>query len=89
MKKFFKIAMLVIASVLLFPKPVYAYLDPSVVTYVIQVVMGLAIAVGAVVYVYWRKAKQKVTEKLGIGDAAKKEVEDDVVMYDIHDDQNP
>ncbi len=89
MKKFFKIAMLVIASVLLFPKPVYAYLDPSVVTYVIQVVMGLAIAVGAVVYVYWRKAKQKVTEKLGIGDVAKKEVEDDVVMYDIHDDQNP
>ena len=89
MKKFFKIAMLVIATVLLFPKPVYAYLDPSVVTYVIQVVMGLAIAVGAVFYIYWRKAKQKVTEKLGISGDTKKEVEDEVVMYDIHEDQNP
>lgn len=89
MKKFFTIAILIIVIMLLFPKPVYAYLDPSVVTYVIQVVMGVAIAVGAVFYIYWRKAKQKVTEKLGIGDEAKKEVEDDVVMYDIHDDQNP
>lgn len=89
MKKFFKIAILIIVIMLLFPKPVYAYLDPSVVTYVIQVVMGLAIAVGAVFYIYWRKAKQKVTEKLGIDDEAKKEVEDDIVMYDIHDDQNP
>lgn len=89
MKRILKITILVISIMLLYPKPVYAYLDPSVVTYVIQVVMGLAIAVGAVVYVYWRKAKQKVTEKLGIGDEAKKEVEDDVVMYDIHDDQNP
>lgn len=74
---------------LLYPKPVYAYLDPSVVTYIIQVVVGVAIAVGAVFYVYWRKAKQKVTEKLGIGVETKKEVEDEVVMYDSRADQNP
>jgi len=88
MKKFFKIVIFVFVVGLLFPKPVHAYLDPSVVTYVVQVVAGLVIAVGAVFYVYWRKAKQKITEKLGIGDVTKKEVEDDVVTYDIHEDRN-
>ena len=33
-----------------------AYLDPSVMTYTIQVVAGVVVAVGAVVGVYWRKA---------------------------------
>lgn len=89
MKKILKITIFVITIMLLYPKPVFAYLDPSVVTYIIQVVMGLAIAVGAVFYVYWRKAKQKVTEKLGISGDTKKEVEDEVVMNDIHEDQNP
>ena len=56
-----------------------AYLDPSVMTYTIQVVAGVVVAVGAVVGIYWRKAKKKVQEKLGIDENAKKEVEDDVV----------
>lgn len=89
MKKLIKIAIFIIAVMLLYPKPVYAYLDPSVVTYVIQVVVGVAIAVGAVLYVYWNKAKQKVTNKLGIGDETKKEVEGDVVIYDIDDEKKP
>lgn len=32
-----------------------AYLDPSVMTYTIQVVAGVVVAVGAVIGVYWRK----------------------------------
>ncbi len=58
---------------------VNAYLDPSVMTYTIQVVAGIVVAVGAVVGIYWRKAKKKVQDKLGIDENAKKEVEDDVV----------
>jgi len=61
-----------------------AYLDPSVMTYTIQVVAGVVVAVGAVIGVYWRKAKKKVQEKMGIDENAKKEVEDDVV--EIKDD---
>jgi len=61
-----------------------AYLDPSVMTYTIQVVAGVVVAVGAVIGVYWRKAKKKVQEKMGIDENAKKEVEDDVV--EIQDD---
>lgn len=56
-----------------------AYLDPSVMTYAIQVVAGIAVALAAVVGVWWRKAKRKVQDKLGIDENAKKEVEEDVV----------
>jgi len=61
-----------------------AYLDPSVMTYAIQVVAGVVVAVGAVVGIYWRKAKKKVQDKMGIDENAKKEVEADVV--EIKDD---
>ena len=60
---------------------VAAYIDPSVMTYVIQVVAGIVVAVGAVVGVYWRKAKKKVQDKLGIDVNAKKEVEEDIVEF--------
>ena len=56
-----------------------AYLDPSVMTYTIQVAAGVVVAVGAVVGIYWRKAKRKVQDKLGIDENAKKTLEDDVV----------
>lgn len=56
-----------------------AYLDPSVMTYIIQVVAGVVVAVGAVVGVYWRKAKKKVQNSLGMDENAKKTVEEDVV----------
>lgn len=58
-----------------------AYLDPSVMTYVIQVVAGVVVAFGAVVGIHWRKAKKKVQDKLGIDENAKKEVEEDIVEF--------
>ena len=56
-----------------------AYLDPSVMTYTIQVVAGVVVAVGAVVGVYWRKAKKKVQNSLGMDENANKTVEEDVI----------
>jgi len=63
----------------------FAYLDPSVMTYTIQVVAGVVVAVGAVAGIYWRKAKKKVQDKLGIDENAKKSVEDDVVETSEND----
>ena len=40
------------------------------------------LAVGAAVTIYFRKAKKKVVEKLGIDENSKKEVEDDIVILD-------
>ena len=59
--------------------PVTLYIDPSVVTYLIQAVAGLVIAVGAAVGIYFRKAKKKVNDKLGIDENKNKEVETDEI----------
>ena len=47
-----------------------AYIDPSVVSF----------AAGAVLFVWWRKVKLKVSTKLGIDENAKKEKEEDLVI---------
>ena len=59
--------------------PVTLYIDPSVVTYLIQAVSGVVIAVGAAVGIYFRKAKKKVNDKLGIDENKNKEVETDEI----------
>ena len=61
--------------VFLMAMPAYAYIDPSVATAAVQIVAGIAVVVGAVVGVAWRRAKKKVQEKLGIDENAGKEVE--------------
>lgn len=79
MKKVFGKLYFVICFVLILTVNASAYLDPSVMTYAIQVVAGIAVAVGAVVGIYWRKAKKKVQDKLGIDENSKKEMEDEVI----------
>ena len=59
--------------------PVTLYIDPSVVTQLIQAVAGVVIAVGAVVGICFRKAKKKVNDKLGIDENKNKEVETDEI----------
>lgn len=66
-------------AMVLFAGHAFAYVDPSVMTYTIQVVAGVVVAVGAVAGVLWRRMKKKVQDKLGIDENAKKEVEDDIV----------
>ena len=56
------------------------YIDPSVMTYVIQAVAGIAIAIGAFVGIYFRKAKNKINKKLGIDENKNKEVETDEIV---------
>ena len=82
MKKTISILYFTLCFILLMSQTAFAYIDPSVMTYTIQAVAGVAIAVGAVVGIYWRKAKKKVQDKLGIDENAKKEVEEDVVTFD-------
>lgn len=77
MKLFTKLYVAALLLVL-YAVPAYAYLDPSVTTYAIQAVAGIVIAVGAGVGIYWRKAKKKAMDKLGIDENAKKVVEDDI-----------
>ena len=56
------------------------YIDPSVMTLTIQIVAGAAIAVGAFIGFYFRKARKKINEKLGIDENKNKEVESDEIV---------
>ncbi len=78
MKKIGKFVTLICISLILMINA-KAYLDPSVMTYTIQIVAGVVVTVGAVVGVYWRKMKKKLHHKLGVDENMKKEIEDDVI----------
>lgn len=56
------------------------YIDPSVMTYAIQAIAGIVIAVGAFVGIYFRKAKKKINDKMGIDENRNKEVESDEIV---------
>ena len=64
-----------------------AYIDPSVMTYLIQAIAGLAIAIGAGIGIYFRKAKKKINKKLGIDENRNKEVESDEIVVKKKDDK--
>ena len=81
MKKFWLVLNTLCFSLILMVQA-EAYLDPTVMTYTIQIVAGVVVAAGAVIGIWWRKAKKKVQDKLGIDENARKEVEDDIVEFD-------
>ena len=55
-----------------------AYVDPSVMSYTVQAIAGVAIALGVVFGVVWRKIKRGAGKALGRDENAGKEVEDEV-----------
>lgn len=57
-----------------------AYIDPSVMTYAIQAIAGIAIAIGAAVGIYFRKFKKKINNKIGVDENKNKEVESDDII---------
>ena len=69
------------ATVLALPflaEPAYAYVDPSVMTYTIQALAGVAVALSAVAGVALRKTRKKVFALLKIDENSRKEVEPDI-----------
>ncbi len=58
---------------------VLAYVDPSVMSYTVQAVAGVAIALGVAFGVVWRRLKRGAGKALGRDENAGKEVEDEVV----------
>lgn len=62
--------------------PNVLYVDPSVVTYGIQAIAGVVIAVGAVAAILWRKAKKKVAKALKLEENTKKEQDEEIKLVD-------
>ncbi len=84
-ERIFLILMLVLAFNIGFMGHAFAYIDPSVTSYAIQAIAAVVVAVGAVAAIWWRKAKKKVADKLGIDENSKKSTEADVVEDDDDD----
>jgi len=57
------------------PERAYAYVDPSVMTYTIQAVAGVAVALSAVAGVFFRRTRKALFKVLGIDENASKQVE--------------
>ena len=87
--RFSALAFTAFAAMLLFGANGEAYIDPSVMTYIIQAVAGIIIAVGAVVGIYWRKARKKVNDTLGIDENRNKEVESDELVVSDAAEEKP
>lgn len=77
-----------IAIVLLCTTESQAYLDPSVMTYAIQAVAGILIAVSAGIGIYFNKAKKKVSDALSLENESKKEKEEDLLIYEEVNQEN-
>lgn len=71
----------VIAALVALPfmaEPAYAYVDPSVMTYTIQALAGVAVALSAVFGVVFRKTRRKLFAMFKVDENARKEVEGDI-----------
>lgn len=79
--KIFEILFFVIGFAVLFSVNAKAYIDPSVMTYTIQAIAGVAIAIGAAIAMYWRSVRKKLNKKLGVDENKNKEVEKDEIVF--------
>ena len=59
---------------------ILAYVDPSVMSYTVQAIAGVAIALGVVFGVDWRKVERGANKALGRDENVGKEIEDDVIV---------
>lgn len=65
-----------------FPAHAFAYVDPSVMTYTIQALAGVAVALSTVIGVVWRRARRKVYKTFNIDENRGKLVEPSVERLD-------
>ena len=81
------VAVIVASAWLALAEPAAAYVDPSVMTYTIQALAGVAVALSAVLGVVWRRARRWLLRALRIDENAGKVVEGDVSLVSGDDAQ--
>ena len=63
MKKIFVFLAFFILAMIMFVQTAFAYIDPSAMTFIIQIIAGVVIAAGAAVGFYWRRLKRAVSKR--------------------------
>ncbi len=81
LKTTFKYLYFSAAFLLLFTVPVQAYIDPSVMTYAIQALAGIAIALGTFFGLYWRKIRKPVLKFFNLDETVGREEESDELVF--------
>ena len=61
----------------------FAYIDPSVMSYTVQAIAGVAIALGVVFGVFWRKVKKGTNKGLRRDENSGKEVEEEIEIKNV------
>ena len=61
----------------------FAYIDPSVMSYTVQAIAGVAIALGVVFGVFWRKVKKGTNKILRRDENSGKEVEEEIEIKNV------
>ena len=61
----------------------FAYIDPSVMSYTVQAIAGVAIALGVVFGVFWRKVKKETNKVLRRDENSGKEVEEEIEIKNV------
>jgi hypothetical protein len=61
----------------------FAYIDPSVMSYTVQAIAGVAIALGVVFGVFWRKVKKGTNKVLRRDENSGKEVEEEIEIKNV------
>jgi len=84
-ERIFLLLMFMLSLNIILCSSAFAYIDPSTTTFIIQAVAGVAVAVGAVFSIWWRRAKKKVQKTLGIDENANKTKEADIIEDDDED----
>ena len=78
---FFGLSGLLLAALgvtLAFPQPAYAYVDPSVMTYTIQALAGVAVALSAVAGVALRRSRKALVNIFGVDENSRKTYDPDI-----------
>jgi len=63
MKKLLAFVAFFVLSMLMCMSTALAYIDPSAMTYIIQIVAGVVIAAGAALGFYWRRIKRALSKR--------------------------
>ncbi|MCQ2455815.1 MAG: hypothetical protein MJ096_00500 [Clostridia bacterium] len=63
MKKILSFLFFFVCAMIMCTTYAMAYLDPSAMTYIIQVIAGVVIAAGAALGFYWRRIKRAISKK--------------------------
>ena len=61
----------------------FAYIDQSVMSYTVQAIAGVAIALGVVFGVFWRKVKKGTNKVLRRDENSGKEVEEEIEIKNV------